>query len=434
MDALKRVQMRPIYSKNVVNCMPEFVDLVMIKAAALKKTPEHVNAPFSYRARLYIEQSRVAETIKWLKHHKFTPSKIGKLLFMVEDHEGNLRPKITWLKSINMHGKDLGTSLMREPRILERTIDELNVNVELLKTAGVRVDWIGWVVRRSPRVLACSKEELQERIDFFFRLGIKGDDFGRMVYNFPACVGRFSLDEMYNKLEYLKGFGIDDATLGQVLLSKPQLMACSIEDGWKPLVKLLYFLGVDGYGLRRILIVQPSVFCLNLRDNIAPKIRFLRDVGVQEEAIGDVLVKFPGFLSYSLDMKIRPCVIFLLEKVAVPIDKVGKVLSLQSDLISCNLSKKLEIVVRFFLFHGVQREQLGLMVADFPVLLKYSLASLKPKLSYVLRVMKLPLEEVIKFPRLFSYSLELRIAPRHKLLRKRGLDYNLRRMLACSDE
>lgn len=151
-------------------------------------------------------------------------------------------------------------------------------------------------------------------------------------------------------------------------------------------------------------------------------------MGVREEAIGDVLVKFPAFLTYSLDLKIRPfvrinlfpyppkkhtptpsgningthCVsqvMFLLEKAAVPIGKVGKVLALQPDLLSCSLPKKLEIVVEFFLFHGFQRQQLGLMVADFPVLLKYSLSSLKPKLSFALRVMKLPLVEVVNFPR-----------------------------------
>lgn len=435
MESLKGEKLGPTFSRSVVHSMPEFIDHVMIEAAALKKDPEHVNAPFSYRARLYIEQTGVAKTVKWLKHHKFAASKIGKLVFMVEDYEGNLQPKIKWLKSINVGGRDLGIGLMREPRILERTIAELNESVEMLTKNGVRTDWIGWVVRRSPRVLACNKEELQERIAFFSHLGIKADDFGRMVYNFPACLGHFSLDEMYSKLEYLRGFGLDDENLGRVLVCKPQLIACSIEENWKPLTKLLYYLGVDGYGLRRILIIQPSVFCLNLSENVAPKIRFLRDVGVHEQAIGDVLVKFPPLLSYSLDMKIRPFVIFLLESAGVPIDKVGKVLSLQPDLIGCSLSKKLEIVAKFFLFHGIKREELGAMVTDFPMLLKYSLSTLKAKLRYTLRVMELPLKDVIKFPRLFSYSLDLRIAPRHRMLVERGLHHlDLRAMLACTDD
>ncbi|MCO5561774.1 hypothetical protein L7F22_015398 [Adiantum nelumboides] len=433
MGAFKAVRMRPTISRAIIKSMPEFVDLVMIKAAAMKKMPEHVNAPFSYRARLYIEQAGVGKKARWLKQQKFTFSKIARLVFMVENHE-LLQPKIEWLKRIHVTGSDLAAALTRDPIILEKTISELNENVELLKSAGVRDDWIGWVIRRSSRVLICSKEELRERIDFYTRLGIQGDTFGRVVYNFPACLGHFSLDEMYSKVDYLKGFGLDDLTLGEIIRSKPQLIACSIEEDWKPLVKLFYFLGIDGYGLRKILKVKPSVFCLNINNNIAPKIRFLRDVGVHEEAIGDVLVKFPAFLSYSLDEKIRPVVIFLLEKAAVPINKVGKVLAQQPDLIGCNITKRLDIAVRFFIYHGFHREQVGLMVTEFPMVLRYSLSSMKPKLSFALRVMKLPVEEVVKFPRLFSYSLELRIVPRYKTLKNRGMKYGLRKMLACTDD
>ncbi|KAH7427789.1 hypothetical protein KP509_10G060100 [Ceratopteris richardii] len=371
---------------------------------------------------------------RWLKRQRFTYSKIGRLVYMVEDHEHNLQPKIKWLKSINVHGSDLATALTRDPIVLEKTIHSLNENVELIKAAGVRSEWIGWVIRRCSKVLACNKEELQEHINFYTRLGIKDDNFGKMVYKFPACLARFSVEEMHSKVLYLKAFGLDDLALGKVIASKPQLIACSIEEDWKPLVKLFYFLGIDGYGLRKILTIQPSVFCLNIKDNIAPKVRFLRDVGVHEELIGDVLVKFPSFLSYSLDEKIRPCVMFLLEKAAVPVDKVGKVLSIQPDLLRCSISQKLDVIVRFFIFHGFKREQVGLMVTDFPMLLKYNLSSIKPKLSFALRVMKLPVEEVVKFPRIFSHSLESRIVPRYKILRKRGLNYNLRRMLACSDD
>jgi mTERF domain-containing protein len=90
---------------------------------------------------------------------------------------------------------------------------------------------------------------------------------------------------------------------------------------------------------------------------------------------------------------------FLLETAGVPIQEVGKVLSLQPELIGCSLTKKLEVTAKFFLYHGMKREELGMMVADFPMVLKYSLSTLKPKLKYIVRVMELPLKEVIKFPR-----------------------------------
>lgn len=433
-EAMTASKMGPTYSKNVAKNMPEFIDHVMIQAAALRKQREYTNASFNFRARVYIDQSGVAKVIKWLKHNSFSAPRMGKLVFLVEDYEGNLQPKIRWLKSINVHGRDLGTALTRETRILERTIEELEDSVELLENSGVKKEWIGWVVRRSPKVLACDVEELQERVSFFSRLGIKPDDFGRMVYNFPATLGHFSMDEMCSKVEYFKAFGLEDNSLGKVIARKPQLIARSIEDDLKPIVKFLYYLGVDGYGLRRILLIEPSVFCLNIAENIAPKIRFLRAVGVHEEAIGDVIVKYPPLLTYSLDKKIRPLVRFLLEMAWVREDKVGKILTLQPNLISCSVADKLEVTVKFFLFHGIQKADIGAMVADFPMLLRYSLAVLKPKFRYITKVMARPLEDIVKFPRLFSYSLEGRIAPRHKVLVEKGLHFDLRAMLACSDE
>ena len=106
----------------------------------------------------------LSSTCRWLKHNRFPVSKIGKLIYMVEDHEGNLQPKIDWFKSINLKGKELAIVLTREPRILEITIVELKNRVDILLKSGVRSEWIGWVVKRSPRVFACSKESASTQV------------------------------------------------------------------------------------------------------------------------------------------------------------------------------------------------------------------------------------------------------------------------------
>mgnify|MGYP000482854474 CR=1 FL=1 len=144
--------------------------------------------------------SGVSSTCRWLKCNRFPVSKIGKLIYMVEDHEGNLQAKIEWFRSINLRGKELAAVLTREPRILEARVAVLKERVEILLKSGVRSDWIGWVAKRSPRVFACSKVELEERIAFYTNLGVVGDEFGTMVYNFPASLGHFSLEEMYAKV------------------------------------------------------------------------------------------------------------------------------------------------------------------------------------------------------------------------------------------
>ncbi|KAF2305910.1 hypothetical protein GH714_008833 [Hevea brasiliensis] len=74
------------------------------------------------------------------------------------------------------------------------------------------------------------------------------------------------------------------------------------------------------------------------------------------------------------------------------------------------------------------------MIADFPMLLRYNIDLLRPKYRYLRRTMVRPLQDLIEFPRFFSYSLDERIIPRHKVLVENQINFKLRYMLASSDE
>eukprot|EP00249_Psilotum_nudum_P005649 c19085_g1_i3 orf=381-1952(+) len=344
-EALRGTNLSASFCERIASRMPEFIDRVMVKAAALKREPKLANAAFSFRVRVYIDEKGVIKVIKWLNRNGLTAFQIGNLLSRVEDYNGVLQPVINWLKSINVRGRDLGIVLKRQPCILERSIEELNDVVELLEMNGVKKGWIGLMVRRSPILLSLGCEELQERVAFFTDLGINSDDFGAMVSNFPAVLGHFSLEEMQGKVKYLKRFGFESFSLGRVIAEKPQLLACSIEDSWKPLIKFLYYLGVDRSGLSFILTRHPSVFCLNLSENISPKVQYLHSIGVHKEEIGRLIVRFPALLSYSLDKKIKPLVAFLLETAGVQENSLGKVIALCPELIGCSLPGKLEVSI-----------------------------------------------------------------------------------------
>lgn len=225
-----------------------------------------------------------------------------------------------------------------------------------------------------------------------------------------------------------------DANIGKAIATRPQLLASDIGNGWVPLIKYFKLLGIQDAGILRIFCVHPSVFCMNLEKNIAPKVRFFRAIGIREDAIGQVLVAFPALLSYSLDRKIRPVVRFILEEAGVKEEHIGKVIALRPQLIGTSLTLRLQPLVKFLRNHQLKREHTGHMVADFPMLLRYNLAIVESKLRYFKRSMKRPLEDLVLFPRYFSYSLEERIKPRQQILKSHGLVFHLRYMLACNDE
>ncbi|XP_065857781.1 transcription termination factor MTERF2, chloroplastic [Euphorbia lathyris] len=423
------------YSTNLVDRSRDFMDFIMIKAANLKSLPEFQNSSFKVRAKTVIEELEVVPLIRWLKHNSVSYPKIAKLLCTSRGNIKSIIRVVEWLKGIHVKGDFLGSALIKAgDNILERSNEELDDIVEYLESNGIRRDWIGYVMSRCPHLLSYTLEDVKARVKFYLDMGMNEKDFGTMVFDYPRALGYFTLEEMNQKVSYLKEFGLNTEDVGKLLAFKPQLIACSIEERWKPLVKYLYYLGISKDGMRRMLTIKPIVFCVDFEQTILPKVRFFKDIGVREDAIGNMLVKFPPLLTYSLNKKIRPVVIFLMTKAGVNERAIGKVIALGPELLGCSIVHKLDISVKYFLSLGIRLHLLGEMIADFPMLLRYNIDLLRPKYRYLRRSMVRPLKDLIEFPRFFSYSLEGRIVPRHKVMVENQVNFKLRYMLSSSDE
>ncbi|KAG5238962.1 transcription termination factor MTERF [Salix suchowensis] len=412
------------YSTNLVNRLDDFVDFIMIKAAAMKRIDEFKFLSFNDRARRVIEELNVVPHIRWLKHNAVSYPRIAKLICMSRGNVESIRRVTEWLKSIHVKGEFLGSVLTKAgENILERPIEELDEIVWYLESNGVRMDWMGYVMSRCPQLLCCSMEEVKTRVGFFLDMGMNERDFGTMVFDYPRVLGYFTLEEMNQKVNYLKEFGLSNEDVGRLLAFKPQLMGCSIEERWKPLVKYLYYLGISRDGMKE---------CLSLNQWFS--VQFFQDIGIRDDAIGNMLVKFPPLLTYSLHKKIRPVVIFLMTKAGVSERNIAKTIALGPELLGCNIVNKLEINLKYLLSLGIRHRQLGEMIADFPMLLRYNIDLFRPKYKYLRRTMVRPLQDLIEFPRFFSYSLDERIIPRHKVLVENRINFKLRYMLASTDE
>ncbi len=75
------------------------------------------------------------------------------------------------------------------------------------------------------------------------------------------------------------------------------------------------------------------------------------------------------------------------------------------------------------------------MVGRFPPILGYTIdAVLKPKLDFLVEKMGRSVDEVVAYPRFFSYSLEKKIAPRARVIANRGISCDLQSMLAKNND
>nr|AKM76431.1 embryo defective 2219 [Geranium maderense] len=423
------------YTTNLVRNLPDFIDYVMIEAASLKRMPEFSDLTFNSRARTVIEDSNVVRLVRWLKHNAQSYNRIAKLISMTKGDLESIRRLADWLKTVYVKGEFIGTVMLRAgDNIFQRSHEELDEIVDYLESKGVRREWMGFVISRCAPLLCLTMEELKTRVSFYMDMGMSINDFGTMVYDSPKALGYFTLEEMTQKVNYLREFDLNDKELGKLLAFKPDLMCCSIEERWKPLVKYLYYLGIPRNGMRKILVVKPIIFCIDLDPNIVQKVKFFQDLGVRDDAIGNMLAKFPPMLTYSLIKKIRPVVIFLMTRAGVSEKDIAKVIALGPELLGCSISNKLEVHMKYYLSLGIRKWQLGQMIADFPMLLRYNLDVIRPNYIYLRRTMVRPLIDVIEFPRFFSYSLEGRIIPRHKVMVENRVNFKLRYMLTSSDD
>lgn len=434
-EAMRKGKFGITYTGNLADRLGDFIDYVMIEAANLKRLPEYSNSTFNLRAKTVIEDSQVVPLIRWLKHNSLSYPQIAKLILMSRGKLESIRNRVEWLKSVLVKGEFIGDAMLKSgDNVLLRSDGELDEIVDYLEFNGVRREWMGYVVSRCPKLLSYSSEEVKTRVQFYLDMGLDAKDFGTMVFDFPKALGHYTLEEMNRKVDYLKEFGLESKDVGKLLAFRPQLMACSIEEQWKPLVKYLYYYGITRDGMRRMLTIKPMVFCVDLEMTIVPKVKFFQDLGVRNDGIAKMLVKFPTLLTYSLYKKIRPVVIFLMTKAGVTEENIPKVIALGPELLGCSIVHKLEGNVKYYLSLGIRLQQLGEMIADFPMLLRYNIDVLRPKYTYLRRTMVRTLKDAIEFPRFFSYSLEGRIIPRHKVLVENQINVKLKCMLACTDE
>lgn len=434
-EAMRKGKFGITYSTNLISKLPDFIDFVMIQAASMTELPGFSTASYNVRARTFVDDSGVVPLIRWLKHNSLSYPQIAKLICMSRRNLNSIRQLAEWLKTIYVRGRYIGVALTRAGgNIFERSSQDLDEIVDYLEDNGIRKDWMGYVVSRCPEILSFSMDELKARVGFYLNMGMDKKDFGTMVFDYPKVLGYFSVEEMNQKVNFLKEFGLNDEQVGRLLAFKPQLIACSIEERWKPLVKYFYYLGMSRDSMKRILCIKPMVFCVDLETIIVPKVQFLRDIGVEEEAIGNMIAKFPPLLTYSLNKKIRPVVVFLLTKAGVSQRDIGKVIALGPELLGCSIANKLDHNVKYFLSLGIPLQKLGEMIADFPMLLRYNIELLRPKYQYLRRTMVRPLQDLIEFPRFFSYSLDDRIIPRHRIMVEQRVNFKLRYMLGGTDE
>ncbi|XP_068642859.1 transcription termination factor MTEF1, chloroplastic-like [Aristolochia californica] len=230
------------------------------------------------------------------------------------------------------------------------------------------------------------------------------------------------------KLLYLERLNVDSA---KALAKNPNFRSTSL-DSVISVEKCLLHFGIERSDMGRILGMLPQLLTAHPASDLHPVFEFLlTEVQIPFADIRRSVTRCPRLLISSVPDQLRPTLFFLRRLGFVGPHKITcQTTLLLVSSVESTLTPKLEYLQSL----GFSYTETVKMVLRSPGLLTFSIEkNFRPKVEYFLNEMSGDVEELKKFPQYFSFSLERKIKPRHRLLLEHGLSLRLSNMLKVSD-
>nr|XP_043607841.1 transcription termination factor MTERF9, chloroplastic isoform X2 [Erigeron canadensis] len=215
--------------------------------------------------------------------------------------------RLDFLMSVGVKSKDIKKILMRQPQILQYTVESnLKSHVAFLVSLGIQESRIGQIITATPSIFSYSVENsLKPTVRYLIEeVGIKESDLSKVVQLSPQILVQ-RIDNSWNsRYRFLaKELGAPRDNIVKMVTKHPQLLHYSIEDGLLPRINFLRSIGMHNSDILKVSTSLTQVFSLSLEGNLKPKYLYLVNE-LQNEVKS--LTKYPTYLSLSLDQRIRP--------------------------------------------------------------------------------------------------------------------------------
>ncbi|KAI3504489.1 hypothetical protein L1887_26000 [Cichorium endivia] len=230
------------------------------------------------------------------------------------------KERLEFLMSVGVKSKDIKKILMRQPQILQYTVESnLKSHVAFLVNLGIQDSRIGQIITATPSIFSYSVENsLKPTVRYLIEeVGIKESDLSKVVQLSPQILVQ-RIDNSWNaRYRFLtKELGAPRDNIVKMVTKHPQLLHYSIEDGLLPRINFLRSIGMHNSDILKVSTSLTQVFSLSLEDNLKPKYLYLVNE-LQNEVKS--LTKYPTYLSLSLDQRIRPRHRFLVALKKAPV-------------------------------------------------------------------------------------------------------------------
>ncbi|GMN37458.1 hypothetical protein TIFTF001_006824 [Ficus carica] len=229
-------------------------------------------------------------------------------------------------------------------------------------------------------------------------------------------------------LRYLKALGIVDAD------AKPRNLP--LPDDVDRILAAVDFFRSKGFSnadFPRLAFLAPYLFSPQFDPAaVDPVFDFLAtDVSASPEESSRLILRCPALLFSNVQYFLRPTLDYLHH---LGLERLNSPTTLNAHLLNTRVDK-LQKKMAFLRCIGLSYEQSARVCARMPAIFGYSIEdNLRPKYEYLVWEMERSLDELLKFPQYFAFSLNKRIVPRHLHLKQRNVSIPLNRMLLWGDQ
>ncbi|KAH0709724.1 hypothetical protein KY290_011127 [Solanum tuberosum] len=234
-------------------------------------------------------------------------------------NKSSAQERLEFLLSVGVKHKDIRKIILRQPQLLEYTVENnLKSHVTFLTSLGIPDSRIGQIITATPSLFSYSVENsLKPTVTYLLEeVGIEKNDLAKVVQLSPQILVQRINTSWTARFNFLtRELNAPRDSIVKMVRKHPQLLHYSIEDGLLPRINFFRSIGMRNSEIVKVLTSITQVFSLSLEGNLKPKYSYLvNELGNEVRS----LTKYPMYLSLSLDQRIRPRHMFLVSLKRAP--------------------------------------------------------------------------------------------------------------------
>lgn len=211
-------------------------------------------------------------------------------------------PLIDYLSTFGLKESHFIQIYERHMPCLQLNVASAQERLEYLLSVGVKQKDIKKILLRQPQILEYTVENnLKSHVSFLVNLGVPDSRIGQIITAAPSLFSYSIEHSLKPTIRYLvEEVGIKESEVSKVVQLSPQILVQRLDNSWTTRFCFLSKeLGAPRDSIVKMVTKHPQVLHYSIEDGILPRINFLRSIGMCNS---DILKVLTSLTQVSLDI------------------------------------------------------------------------------------------------------------------------------------